>query len=1099
MGKYIGNIVTDGGPTGYSCYFDGSTQYLNVADNAALDFGTGDFTIEFWFNPSRIQFTTIMAGWNSSGTVYGWACTFDTTSASFTSAIAGTYIGAARTITLSANTWYHFAAVRSGSTVKLYINGVSDSSVTNTQSVDTQSTGINIGKSTYTSNPNWFQGYVSNVRILKGTALYTANFTPPTQLANITNTSLLACQQPTIIDASSNSFTLTNTGGVTVSTLTPFTAYSSYTPAAGDASPGIWKQSDLTRFTQNRQINMYDPYWQYNTLLLNGNGTNGAQNNTFLVTPPGGVGSYTGSFNGSTQYLSAPNNSAFDFGTGDFTIEGWFYKSSQIGPVDTVVTYGWTSTTGGPFVILYNGSNQLLFFASSNGSSWDIANSVSMGTFTTGQWVHFAVSRQGSSIRLFLNGALNNTVTSSASLYVQATYPLTVGGNGNGGNKMNGYISNIRLVKGTAVYTANFTPPTLPLTPIPNTSLLTCQSATFIDNSPNNFTITNNGTATIVNPNTFPAITRTGTVTQGTFTPYGSLWSGYFSGSSQNLSWTGTALGSGDFTVECWFNITSSSANNRAIIASASSSTTAGWEIYSSSSNTISFYSNNANVITSSAVSLNTWYHVAAVRSGTTLTLYLNGVSVGTASFSSNLTNTTFYVSNDQFSQNINAYISNVRHVVGTAVYTSNFTPSIVPLTAITNTTALVCNSNYFRDNSANKYAITVTGSPYTQRYSPFVQNAPYEQAYYSGSCYFDAATSYLTSASTGALGMGTGDFTLEMWLWPTAFPNDGYMLAIGASNSVTLEIRIGWVAVHLYNGAHSDFHFQDLVPKYGQWQHFAVCRVSGTIYGYLNGVKSAYTVAFSSDLGSSSAATIMPAGNRVIGFASDIRVSNTALYTATFTPPTTPAVPTTSTALLVQGTNAGIADAAAGNSLITAGNAQISTTQSKYGGASMYFDGSGDYLTVPALPWTALGGTTFTIEAWVYITSTTEPYQHVFRNAVSTPIMYIDYSGGSNGVLSSQVSTTIATKSGVTPNAWHHVAIVRNGTSVTAFVDGVAGTPQTIDPGSTTAITSYVGWDGGTTPARYLSGYIDDLRITRGVARYTANFTPPTSQLQNC
>jgi hypothetical protein len=62
--------------------------------------------------------------------------------------------------------------------------------------------------------------------------------------------------------------------------------------------------------------------------------------------------------------------------------------------------------------------------------------------------------------------------------------------------------------------------------------------------------------------------------------------------------------------------------------------------------------------------------------------------------------------------------------------------------------------------------------------------------------------------------------------------------------------------------------------------------------------------------------------------------------------------------------------------------------------------------------------------------------------------------------------------------------------------VDGVAGTTVTANPGASSPAVSYVGWDGGSAPPRYLNGYIDDLRITKGVARYTANFTPPAATL---
>ena len=96
---------------------------------------------------------------------------------------------------------------------------------------------------------------------------------------------------------------------------------------------------------------------------------------------------------------------------------------------------------------------------------------------------------------LWLNGVNVGTATSSYNL-TSATQPLFIGRNGDstdGSQDWLGYISNFRIVKGTALYTSNFTPPTAPLTAISGTQVLTCKSSTIIDKSTNNFTITKNG------------------------------------------------------------------------------------------------------------------------------------------------------------------------------------------------------------------------------------------------------------------------------------------------------------------------------------------------------------------------------------------------------------------------------------------------------------------------------------------------------------------------------------------------------------------------------------------------------------------------------
>ena len=187
-------------------------------------------------------------------------------------------------------------------------------------------------------------------------------------------------------------------------------------------------------------------------------------------------------------------------------------------------------------------------------------------------------------------------------------------------------------------------------------------------------------------------------------------------------------------------------------------------------------------------------------------------------------------------------------------------------------------------------------------------------------------------------------------------------------------------------------------------------------------------------------------------------------------------------------------------------GNAQISTAQSKFGGASALFDGTGDYLSLGSSLPTALqiGGGNFTVEAWVYLTATTAQslignlddgsgngsWWFVF-NSTFTGLHTVGFYGAAGQYFKFGTST-------LTTNQWVHVAISRSGTSLRCFVDGVQlGSTQTCNNFTGQYdIPTLIGlsWHNALGYTSFpFNGYIDDLRVTKA-ARYNANFTPPTA-----
>lgn len=194
-------------------------------------------------------------------------------------------------------------------------------------------------------------------------------------------------------------------------------------------------------------------------------------------------------------------------------------------------------------------------------------------------------------------------------------------------------------------------------------------------------------------------------------------------------------------------------------------------------------------------------------------------------------------------------------------------------------------------------------------------------------------------------------------------------------------------------------------------------------------------------------------------------------------------------------------------------GNAQISTAQSKFGGASMRFDGSGDSLTTPDHAAFEFGAGNFTIEAWVrpgaYATNNNGEYQStiVCQDTFGQRAFAFNIRGTATswtelvflGFSSPTVYTLVTASVSLSNSTWYHLAVVRSGNFIYFFVDGVlinaggSAFSETIQQDITSVLRIGAN-EFDATYRYYFNGYIDDLRITKGVARYTANFTPPTA-----
>ena len=670
------------------------------------------------------------------------------------------------------------------------------------------------------------------------------------------------------------------------------------------------------------------------------------------------------------------------------------------------------------------------------------------------------------------------------------------------------------------------------------------QNNTFLDSSSNNFTITRNGNTT-----------------QGTFSPFSQAGWGLQTGGRSLLSIPASSdfdLISTDFTIEFWFNVNafntmSGSGNN--FFGNGLATATNGWYMSFDGSGTtttsIIFGAWNGgtrtdNVFTGLTLNMGTWYHIALQRNGTgagNLRLFVNGVMQGSAlnsaTYSTAGSTFTFgsgaYTQNGGFSGNADYYISNVRLTKSAVYSTSGFTPPTSNLSQLAGTTLLIGQSNRFVNNGTNTGVITNDGHS-TARvavvpFSPFAPTAAYDAAVVGGSGYFDGSGDYLSLSNAGLEPTGTSDFTYETWVYNNGFSGSQYGRGIitlfapasYANNRLLIRLNAGFNLINFYlvvNGSilagTSGTDGTRLLTQ-NAWSHLAVVRRNGVFTVYINGVQDINITNLTTV--SLTGFTSLDIGRNQDGGTPDFSgyMSNTryirsqALTSGAFTPPTALVTSTAvgwtganaassitgTVALLCNFTNAGVVDSTGKNALETVGNAQISTTQSRFGGGSMYFDGTGDYAyAVSSAANSALGSGDWTVEFWLYTNAGSTTYNVIDWRPNATQGAYFSfYLNSGTPTYYTSSADRIVGGSAIPATTWTHVAVSRSGTSTRMFINGTQS-------GSTyTDTANYLGvvnrpaiGGGGSDTNNTLNGYIDDLRVTRGFARYTSNFTPPTA-----
>jgi len=417
--------------------------------------------------------------------------------------------------------------------------------------------------------------------------------------------------------------------------------------------------------------------------------------------------------------------------------------------------------------------------------------------------------------------------------------------------------------------------------------------------------------------------------------------------------------------------------------------------------------------------------------------------------------------------------------------------------------------NNTFLDESTSSFTITRTGTPTQGSFTPFTVagGSSYSTATNGGSGYFPGS-SYLTAPSSTNFAFGTGDFTMECWVRFSSIGGGITPLMQSDSGLSSGSDKI-WLGVNnnvLTLGQHSTPNAATTAwtPSTNTWYHVAAVRQSGTVKLFIDGVQKSVTnstIFNSTSFGQNGFAVgVVSTPVYLTGYMSSVRVvKGTAVYTASFTPSTTALTAISGTSLLLNFTNAGIFDSSTNNDLALLVNAKVSTTQAKFGTTSSSF--GGDNSLVKQISKTTINSSEdFTLECWFYQTAKSSSYVPLIcdSSAVYFFPLIIDY-GNVNGTFAAGAVGLYTTTSGIittitgglfSTGTWNHIAVSRSGGTTRVFVNG------TVRITTSTALGEFtVDQIGGASINGFtLNGFLDDVRITKGVARYTSDFSVPTA-----
>jgi hypothetical protein len=783
----------------------------------------------------------------------------------------------------------------------------------------------------------------------------------------------------------------------------------------------------------------------------------------------------------SDGYLYIPYSEDFNFGSGDFTIEFWV-KFNSWSDAKSVLTKGWPASGSDSFLIYTQDGSKVTFYASSNGSGWQVSSGQNIiNNVSLNKWYHIAVTRSGSTFRTFSNGVQTASWSNGDAIFNNVSHGIAIGNSETGSHPVDCNIDGLRITKGICRYTSNFS------LPFNDASLVTEGAFKDLSRSPKRV-VNNNYVSTNQNIKQFGDS------------------SAYFNGSSY-LSVPGDKawqLGTDDFTVEAWINPDTVS-NTRSIVGNYDGAD-GGWRLMVGSpvggtpsygpevSFTATNYGTEVDPIIPGVLEL-----TRANQNG----IY-NSASEGSYVRYSSPANTSW---NGEGWSNICNYATRSYYDWLTALNNAGRNPNnIVGLEMVmkhvpTNRNWLIKFTNWQGGAQGGAFAYTrkeILGCT--------VDNSVIQFRNGNSTVIEKSVTPPLASGTWYHLAATRNNNNLKLFL-------DGN--EIGSSTAINDNIsRVNSNGITIGASRSSSGS------------------VTNTYQGYIDDLRitkgtARYPASFTKpaapapNLGLGPIAPSSPSGLAV--------TERDNVFKVSLTPPTfdgrspitaynfqysedgstwnntsvvsDPYYDKVSLLLPMTGSNNStiiVDDSKHNHNVSLVGNVKVVSSESWFGNGSVVFDGTSDNLVIQNNSVFDLTNQDWTIEAWIKPTGDWSKYNTIISKrgnggGEGTDGDWQLYLRQNSGVLCFYPGTIGGQESGSVPlvNIWNHVAAVRNGKIITLYLNGISVLSFVADTLYTANRKIYVGgWPAGN---EYFNGNMNDVRVTKGVARYTSNFDPRT------